>query len=170
EINQTTPLNNQTTQDNIRSHPIANADAASEIELIREAAPTVDSLINELVAVFGDLRKAFDEGSVTYPYSLRELLNIVGHISAFPQDSLGQLFHGLDATDFNNDAYTSATKLNLQMQQVASKNIIPALTALIQSARSITPTIGDSAIQSHVETLIQQTSSDLESVKKSAQM
>ncbi|TPX64716.1 hypothetical protein CcCBS67573_g08329 [Chytriomyces confervae] len=48
-----------------------------------------------------------------------------------------------------------------------AQKIIPALTALIQSARSITPTIGDSAIQSHVETLIQQTSSDLESVQKS---
>ncbi|KAJ3232217.1 hypothetical protein HDU78_007239 [Chytriomyces hyalinus] len=126
-------------------HPIENPDAASEIELIRQAAPTVDiALINKLVAVFGDLRKAFDEGSVTYPYSLRELLNIVRHIAAFPQDSLGQVIrnvfdfdmhrpdvgqllarvfakHGLDVTGFNNIAYTSATKLSLQMEQVASK-------------------------------------------------
>ncbi|KAI8828154.1 AAA domain-containing protein [Chytriomyces cf. hyalinus JEL632] len=126
-------------------HPIENPDAASEIELIRQAAPTVDiALIKKLVAVFGDLRKAFDEGSVTYPYSLRELLNIVRHISAFPQDSLGQVIrnvfdfdmhrpdvgqllarvfekHGLDVTGFNNIAYTSATKLSLQMEQVASK-------------------------------------------------
>ncbi|KAJ3225658.1 Talin-1 [Chytriomyces hyalinus] len=45
--------------------------------------------------------------------------------------------------------------------------IIPALTALIQSSRAICPTIGDSALQSHIETLIQQTTFDLESVQKS---
>ncbi|KAJ3390092.1 hypothetical protein HDU80_011354 [Chytriomyces hyalinus] len=77
-----------------RQHSQPNADAASEIELIREAEPAVDiPLSNKLVAVFGDLRKAFDEGSITYPYSLRELLNIVRHISAFPRDSLGQVIH-----------------------------------------------------------------------------
>ncbi|KAI8616388.1 AAA domain-containing protein [Chytriomyces sp. MP71] len=129
-------------------HPIENPDAASEIALIQQAAPTVDKeLIVRLVSVFGELRRAFDDGLVTYPYSLRELLNIVRHVAAYPEDSLGQTIrnvfdfdlhrpdiaklvqtvfrkHGLDVTGFNNVSYVGLGKpsLVLSMENTATKS------------------------------------------------
>ena len=49
-----------------------NPDFESEVTLLKEMAPKVpEEFIKRLVGAFGDLRKAFDDGLVSYPYSLR---------------------------------------------------------------------------------------------------
>ena len=51
-----------------------NPDFESEVTLLKEMAPNVpEDLIKRLVGAFGDLRKAFDDGVASYPYSLRVL-------------------------------------------------------------------------------------------------
>jgi len=56
--------------------------------LLRKEAPNVSwSVLQRLIGVFGELRAAFTDGLVSYPYSLRELVAIVRHLNAFPHDS-----------------------------------------------------------------------------------
>lgn len=56
----------------VKSHPVDNPDAESEMYLLRQYAPdvSIDILMN-LTALFSDLRKMVDEGLLSYPYSLR---------------------------------------------------------------------------------------------------
>ncbi|TCD60876.1 hypothetical protein EIP91_009382 [Steccherinum ochraceum] len=75
--------------DNFSCHAVTNPDMDSERRLLSQLAPELDSdIILRLVAAFQDLRIAYEAGTLTYPYSLRELINIVKHIKAFPEDSL----------------------------------------------------------------------------------
>ncbi|TPX69344.1 hypothetical protein SpCBS45565_g02584 [Spizellomyces sp. 'palustris'] len=77
-------------------HAVENPDPASELSLLRQAAPAVDpEVLQQLVLAFGDLRQAFDDGLVGYPYSLRELMNIVKHMQAFPGEPLDQILRNV---------------------------------------------------------------------------
>ncbi|KAL6302276.1 AAA domain-containing protein [Sparassis latifolia] len=75
--------------DNFSCHAVTNPDMSSERKLLSQLAPELsEDMILRLVAVFHDLRAAFDSGALTYPYSLRELINIVRHMQSYPKDSL----------------------------------------------------------------------------------
>jgi hypothetical protein len=53
---------------------VENPDFESEVSLLSQMAPSVSiELIKRLVGAFGELRQAFDDGLVSYPYSLRVL-------------------------------------------------------------------------------------------------
>ena len=78
------------------SHAVENPDSDSEIALLSQAAPAVDEqTLTKLVYAFGDLRQAFDEGIVAYPYSLRELMAIVKHLGRYPEDPLDQVLRNV---------------------------------------------------------------------------
>ena len=63
------------------SHAIDNPSRNSEIDLLRNYGPDVSlKVIEKLVAAFGDLRAMADQGFVNYPYSTREVVNIVKHL------------------------------------------------------------------------------------------
>ncbi|KAJ3169542.1 hypothetical protein HDU88_000733 [Geranomyces variabilis] len=77
-------------------HAVENPDFASELSLLKQSAPRVDpETLSSLIQAFGELRRAFDDGLVAYPYSLRELLNIVKHIQAFPDEPLEQVLRNV---------------------------------------------------------------------------
>ncbi|KAJ3214369.1 hypothetical protein HDU67_001757 [Dinochytrium kinnereticum] len=77
-------------------HPIENPDPASELALLSQIAPDVDAvLMKRLIGAFNDLRAAFDDNLITYPYSLRELLNLVKHMQKFPSDPLPQVLRNV---------------------------------------------------------------------------
>ncbi|KAJ3023473.1 hypothetical protein HKX48_002900 [Thoreauomyces humboldtii] len=77
-------------------HAVENPDARSELALLSQSAPAVDpEILFQLINAFGELRQAFDDGLVAYPYSLRELMNIVKHMQAFPEDSLDQILRNV---------------------------------------------------------------------------
>lgn len=62
-------------------HAVDNPSRMSEIQLLQSYGPDVDiGVINKLVSAFGTLRTMADEGLLTYPYSTRELVNIVKHL------------------------------------------------------------------------------------------
>lgn len=66
-----------------------NPDLNSEVRLLSQAAPKVDvDLIKRLDLAFHDLRLQFDAGTISYPYSLRELLAIVKHLNKYPDEAL----------------------------------------------------------------------------------
>lgn len=62
-------------------HAVENPSPDSEIDLLKQYGPNVpDQTIRKLVDVFGELRNMADQGLVSYPYSTREVVNIVKHL------------------------------------------------------------------------------------------
>lgn len=56
------------------AHAVPNPDQESERNLIGQLAPELDKdFILRLVGAFNDLRKGYENGTLTYPYSLRGL-------------------------------------------------------------------------------------------------
>ncbi|EIN14530.1 hypothetical protein PUNSTDRAFT_118001 [Punctularia strigosozonata HHB-11173 SS5] len=75
--------------DNFSLHAVMNPDIHSERRLLSQLAPELDEdLMLRLIGVFHDLRRAYEINTLTYPYSLRELINLVRHLQAYPEDSL----------------------------------------------------------------------------------
>jgi len=60
---------------------VDNPSQASEIALLKNYGPEVpDEVILKLVRAFSELRTMADQGLVQYPYSTREVVNIVKHL------------------------------------------------------------------------------------------
>ncbi|CAG9772643.1 unnamed protein product [Ceutorhynchus assimilis] len=71
------------------SRAVENPSRESEIELLRQYGPQVpQKTIKKLVDIFGDLRNMADQGLLNYPYSTREVVNIVKHLQQFPEADL----------------------------------------------------------------------------------
>ncbi|KAJ3746345.1 AAA domain-containing protein [Lentinula detonsa] len=87
-------------------YAISNPDQKSERKLLQQLAPEMDEdLILRLVGAFADLRKGYETGKVGYPYSLRELINLVRHMRAYPNDSLSDVLRNV----FDFDVYKPET-------------------------------------------------------------
>jgi von Willebrand factor A domain-containing protein 8 len=101
-------------------HVVNNPDAESELRLLKSYAPAVDlEILQRLISLFGDLREMVDRGVLTYPYSLRELVNISKHIQAFPGDSLAQAIDNV----FHFDTYDP--QLREHLAQVFHRHGVP---------------------------------------------
>lgn len=92
--------------DNFSCHAISNPDLESERRLLTQLAPELsEELITRLIAAFHDLRQGYESGSLSYPYSLRELIAIVRHMQAYPGDELGETLRNV----FDFDVYRIET-------------------------------------------------------------
>ena len=88
--------------DALAAYAIDNPDPQSEFQLLRSYGPNVDEeILWRLTAVFQDLRAMNEEGLLTYPYSTRELVNIIRHLENFPEDTLGNVLKNV----FDFDRY-----------------------------------------------------------------
>ncbi|KAF7330099.1 hypothetical protein MKEN_00274300 [Mycena kentingensis (nom. inval.)] len=88
------------------AHSVTNPDQSSERSLLAQLAPAMDKdTILRLVAAFHDLRAGYDSGTLNYPYSLRELINLIKHMQAYPHDSLGDALRNI----FDFDVYKPET-------------------------------------------------------------
>src|SRR3569623_771147 len=76
--------------------------------------------LKQLVAAFDDLREMADNSLLSYPYSTRELVNIVKHLQLFPDDSLVLAIRNV----FDFDAYSSNDVLE-SIYEVFQKHGIP---------------------------------------------
>lgn len=86
--------------DSFACHAVQNPDVRSEIDLLQRYAPQLSrKLLGILCASFSELREATDAGTLSYPYSTRELVAIVRHLAAFPQDSIGSVLENVFAFD-----------------------------------------------------------------------
>lgn len=53
----------------------------AELAMLKRYGPDVsDATLQKLVAAFGELRTMADQGTINYPYSTREVVNIVKHL------------------------------------------------------------------------------------------
>ncbi|PPQ92175.1 hypothetical protein CVT25_008949 [Psilocybe cyanescens] len=92
--------------ENFSAHSVSNPDQESERNLIGQLAPEMSKdLVLRLVGAFNDLRKGYENGVLNYPYSLRELINLVRHMKAYPSDSLGNALRNI----FDFDVYKPDT-------------------------------------------------------------
>ncbi|EPT01986.1 hypothetical protein FOMPIDRAFT_1119374 [Fomitopsis schrenkii] len=92
--------------DNFSCHAVTNPDLNSERILLSQLAPDLpQDTITRLVGAFQDLRKAYEAGTLTYPYSLRELINIVRHMQTYADDPLEETLRNV----FDFDVYKPDT-------------------------------------------------------------
>ncbi|XP_072394328.1 von Willebrand factor A domain-containing protein 8 isoform X1 [Diabrotica undecimpunctata] len=85
------------------SHSVDNPSRESEIELLKQYGPDVDvNTIKQLVGIFGDLRNMADQGLINYPYSTREVVNIVKHLQKYPNADLEDVL--FNVFDFDRDS------------------------------------------------------------------
>lgn len=62
-------------------HAVDNPKPESELAMLRQYGPDVpEQILQKLVAAFGELRSLADQGIINYPYSTREVVNIVKHL------------------------------------------------------------------------------------------
>ncbi|KAH9046612.1 AAA domain-containing protein [Lactarius hengduanensis] len=88
--------------DNFSCHAISNPDLQSERKLLTQLAPELSKdLIVRLIGAFHDLRQSYEGGTLSYPYSLRELIAIVRHMQAYPDDELDDTLRNV----FDFDVY-----------------------------------------------------------------
>ncbi|KAI9354986.1 AAA domain-containing protein [Pilaira anomala] len=88
-------------------HAVDNPDMNSEMFLLRKYGPEVsEDLLVKLSSAFTDLRKLTDEGLISYPYSTRELVNIVLHLQKYPEEGISKILQNV----FDFDQYDQASK------------------------------------------------------------
>nr|XP_004650824.2 von Willebrand factor A domain-containing protein 8 [Jaculus jaculus] len=86
-------------------HAIDNPKPHSELEMLKQYGPNVpEPILQKLVAAFGELRNLADQGVINYPYSTREVVNIVKHLQKFPTEGLASVVRNVfDFDSYNND-------------------------------------------------------------------
>nr|XP_031540570.1 von Willebrand factor A domain-containing protein 8 [Vicugna pacos] len=86
-------------------HAVDNPKPHSELEMLRQYGPNVpEPTLQKLVAAFGELRNLADQGIINYPYSTREVVNIVKHLQKFPTEGLSSVVRNVfDFDSYNND-------------------------------------------------------------------
>ena len=58
-----------------------NPKPQAELAMLKQYGPDVpDAALQKLVAAFGELRSMADQGTISYPSSTREVVNIVKHL------------------------------------------------------------------------------------------
>ncbi|KAM8820841.1 von Willebrand factor A domain-containing protein 8 [Eudromia elegans] len=83
-------------------HAVDNPKPQSELAMLRQYGPDVpEPVLQKLVAAFGELRSLADQGIITYPYSTREVVNIVKHLQKFPAEGLANVVRNV----FDFDSY-----------------------------------------------------------------
>ena len=103
---------------------IDNPDSKSEIELLSKYGPDIDmDVIKRLIGAFNDVRKLNDDGIISYPYSTRELVNIVRHLQKYPQDTIGSVLKNV--FDFDKFDY----ELLKLLYDIFHKHRIPLLAS-----------------------------------------
>lgn len=69
------------TGDIFSCHAIDNPNMESEMSMLRQYGPHVpEHVLEKLVVAFGELRDLADQGLISYPYSTREVVNMVKHL------------------------------------------------------------------------------------------
>uniref|UniRef100_A0A8B9JC03 von Willebrand factor A domain containing 8 n=1 Tax=Astyanax mexicanus TaxID=7994 RepID=A0A8B9JC03_ASTMX len=86
-------------------HAVDNPKPQAEFAMLKQYGPDVpDAVLQKLVAAFGELRGMADQGTITYPYSTREVVNIVKHLQKFPEEGLANVVRNVfDFDSYNKD-------------------------------------------------------------------
>ncbi|KAF8625067.1 hypothetical protein AX15_005549 [Amanita polypyramis BW_CC] len=124
--------------ENFSAHSVSNPDQESERKLLSQLAPELDeNFVARLVTAFQDLRTGYDAGILTYPYSLRELINLVRHMQAYPNDPLESALRNV----FDYDIYKPETIDKLV--EILEKNGFKVKHLGIDAAREVVKKVGE---------------------------
>ncbi|XP_014326008.2 von Willebrand factor A domain-containing protein 8 [Xiphophorus maculatus] len=87
-------------------HAVDNPKPQAELAMLKQYGPDVpEATLQKLVGAFGELRSMADQGTITYPYSTREVVNIVKHLQKFPNEGLANVVRNVfDFDSYNKDA------------------------------------------------------------------
>ena len=91
--------------DVLSCHIIDNPDKDSELQMLRSYGPDVpEEILVKLADAFDELRKRNEDGLLAYPYSTRELVAVVKHLQAWPDDGLSYTLDNVLSFDkFNHE-------------------------------------------------------------------
>ncbi|GFR87627.1 von Willebrand factor A domain-containing protein 8-like [Elysia marginata] len=115
-------------------HAIDNPDMESEMAMLRQYGPDVsDTTLQRLVSAFADLREMADQGLINYPYSTREVVNMVRHLQRYPNEGLTTVVRNV----FDFDSYNK--ELQETIVETMQKHGIPvgASQASISLAKEV---------------------------------
>lgn len=102
------------------AHYIDNPKMEDEVILLQSYAPDVPrEILEQLSRTFTDLRKLVENELLHYPYSTRELVNIVKHMQQFPDDGIASALKNV--LDFDSYEKNNAE----QLKRVFEKHGIP---------------------------------------------
>ncbi|GAA5909649.1 hypothetical protein JCM8208_003837 [Rhodotorula glutinis] len=110
--------------DAFSTYPIANPDPDSELRVLSQLAPELDvAMLKSLVSAFQDLRKEFDAGTLSYPFSLRELLALVRHLRRYPSEPLEQALRSIFDFDVSRPETLDALMTVLRRHKLGVKYV-----------------------------------------------
>lgn len=123
-------------------HIVDNPSTDSEIYLLQQYGPNVEKdTLKKLVNAFGELRSMADVGQLSYPYSTREVVNIVKHLEKYPQENLAELIGNvLDFDRYSLEALEQVTDV-LQKHGLAIESYAKNELAVIRRQREIQLTV-----------------------------
>lgn len=98
----------KTCGDAFATFSIENPDLESETVLLSNVAPGLDGKTRRrLASCFAELRAHFEEGTIDYPYSMRECLSVARHMNRYPSDGVVPALSNV----LSHDAYASHLSL-----------------------------------------------------------
>ena len=149
--------------DHFSTFPILNPPRESEIILLQNFGPNIErQKLEKLVDVFTELRQLSNEGIISYPYSLRELVSIVKHLNMFPNDSLADVVRNVfDLDNYNTDVidrirailHRSGIPLHVQNRTVNLATSHPLKLVPQQEIWSMMSVSGDDLQQSSLSSI-----------------
>ena len=75
-------------------HSVENPSFESELALLRNFGPSLsDKTLRSIVRAFAQLRSMADSGQLSYPYSTREVINVVKHLEVNNLDVFSNLYN-----------------------------------------------------------------------------
>jgi hypothetical protein len=129
-------------------HAVDNPDPDSVRTVLRRYGPSVpEATIALLIDAFAKLGQLVEQGVISYPYSLREMVNVVRHLQRYPTDGLPAALSNV----FNFDRHDAATykllgdlfqQFGIQLGAVASPSLDGPLRVEILPS-SVPPDPGD---------------------------
>lgn len=95
---------------------VDNPSVSSEIKMLRQYGPDVPlEIIQKLVKAFSELRTMADQSQLAYPYSTREVVNIVKHLQEFKDEDISELIGNvLDFDRHSPESFEQVTNVLLK--------------------------------------------------------
>lgn len=123
-------------------HSVDNPSIDSEIYLLQQYGPNVnEKTLRKLVNAFAELRSMADIGQLSYPYSTREVVNIVKHLEKYPNENLAELIGNvLDFDRYSPEALEQVTDV-LKKHGLAIESYAKNELAAIRRQREIQLTV-----------------------------
>lgn len=130
-------------------HAVDNPSIDSEIYLLQQYGPDVEKeTLTKLVNAFSELRSMADVGQLSYPYSTREVVNVVKHLQRFPNENMAELVGNvLDFDRYSPESLEQVTNV-LQKHGLAIENYAKNELAAIRRQREIQLTVERTSGQS----------------------